>query len=143
MNKNIKKAFSVILSFAFFALCGFIFSGCTYKTYKLAGVVDEATGKVTPIESVDEDTIFYIRDTLGVSPTISLKANGVFFIEYSIYDAGLEVSYKQTGTYKINEEERTITFSFPKEGGGTTDTIQQYENGKIVYFDGVNFLVFN
>lgn len=138
--KKICSLFCIGLLLSFSAL---LFCGCTHKTYHLAGIVDPKTSAVTPIANADEETKAYIKDTLGNDPTITLKQNGKFIIEYSIVETGLEITYKQTGTFKINEEERTITFSFPKKGGGTNDTVHQYENGKIVYFDGVNFLLFN
>ena len=139
--KKFVSSLLVVLVFSFSLFC---FTGCTHKTYHLKGVVDPQTSTVTPISEVDSETREYIHDNFGTNPTIRLKANGELIFAYTITEPGLEVNYTHTGTYSINKEERIITFSFPKtDGSGTNEVPHQFEDGKIVYFDGVNFLLFN
>lgn len=139
-----KKIISIFCTLTLICFCLTFLTGCTYKTYHLAGVYNEETGETIRLQDADSETLEYIYDTLGTDPTIKLQQNGTFLIKYTLYDVGAKISYEHTGTFKINEDEKTIIFSFPTgTEGKTSDVTHQYENEKIIYFDGVHFLVFN
>lgn len=140
MKKMLKK----IISLTLILMCSvYLFSGCTFKKYELIGIVNQGDTKITPLSEItDEETIEYLADNYNSYASIDLKSNGKFVMEYSLSETGLTITYSQTGSYKLNEKENTITFYTPKSDGTERSTTQQYTKGSIIYYDGVYFLAF-
>lgn len=140
MIKNLLKLLSCCMAIV---LSLFLFSGCTSKTYRFIGIVDEATNNIILYENLDEETKSSISNILGEDAKIVLSANDKFTYEYVVRTASMEITYKQFGNYKLNEKEKTIDFYYLNADGTNTITLnQQYENGKIIYYTNGQYLVF-
>lgn len=138
--KVINRIISLLL--VFFS-CSVLLTGCTYKEYKLIGIVFEGDSKITKLENItDEKITQYLTENYNNNITINLKSNNNYVMSYSVVDAGLTVTYTQRGTFELKEKEETIIFTTPRGDGSTRSSTQQYSNGAIIYFDGLYYLAF-
>lgn len=127
-----------------FVLCAFCFAGCTYKTYKLVGIVaNQSDTTITKLEDIaDEETKTYLSNTYNNMVTIKLKSDNSFSMSWTLVNKGLSVTYTQVGEYEIKNKENLINFYTDRGEGEVKTNTQQYLNGAIIFYDGTCFLAF-
>lgn len=139
------KIFSKLISIGLILIFScFMLAGCSAHKYELVGIVqNEGDDVITLISEIaDEEIKNYIVDSYGEDCYIQLKQNGKFVMGYSLTQNGLTITYEQVGTYEIKHKENTIVFYIPTGTKEPRAVTQQYLNGKIIYYDGVEFLAF-
>lgn len=140
MIKQILKGLSFCFAIIFSTL---LFTGCASKTYNFIGIVDEATNTIVLYENLDEEKKASVDNILGSNAHIKLSPDDTFSFSYVVVSGSMEITYKQTGTYKLNEKEKKITFYIPKaDGSGNSELKQQFEDDKIIYYSSGLYLVF-
>ncbi len=139
--KKIAKILSIPLILLMSVFC---FAGCTFKTYKLVGIVANSTDTtITKLEDItDETTKKYLSDSYDNMVTIKLKSNNTFSMSWTLVNNGLSVTYTQVGEYEIKNKENTIIFYTERSNGEVMSNTQQYLNGAIIFYDGSYFLAF-